>query len=480
MFFNSLDFAIFLTLCVSVYCALGLALSPAAARVAQNRVLLIASYLFYAAWDWRFTFLIAFSTVVDYAVAIGMDRTDDARRRKILVSISLAVNLGLLAFFKYAGFFAESLRALFLRFGVELPESALAIVLPVGISFYTFQTLSYTIDVYRGLLRPTRSFFDFALYVAFFPQLVAGPIERATTFLPQILGNRSVTLDKLTSGSWLIFWGIFKKVVIADNLARMVQLVYAPGSDPTSAEMWLATYAFTMQIYCDFSGYTDIARGAARLMGFELMLNFRLPYFATSPANFWQRWHISLSTWLRDYLFIPLGGNSRGSTRAALNLGITMLLGGLWHGAAWPFVLWGGYHGILLGIHRATLPLLRRVDPAGQLGRAVWHGVRVFVTFHLVAFGLLMFRSESLAQVMSHAALLAAPWSWGSAPEWLLPFAVLLAPLVLMQIAQARTGDLEIVLKLPIPARAVIYALLAFMIVVLGEDGGDPFIYFQF
>ena len=291
MFFNSIEFFLFFAVVFGLYVLLS--------RRAQNRMLLVASYIFYAAWDWRFLSLLLFSSVVDYWVGSAIGRSSDPRRRKFLVSLSLVSNLGILGLFKYAGFFSQSLQDLV---GQELPQFASDIILPVGISFYTFQTLSYTIDVYRGRLEPIRDFLDFALFVSFFPQLVAGPIERASNLLPQICGERQLGWQNIKSGSWLVLWGLYKKVVIADNLGAVVDAVYRSGSEPTSGELLFATYAFAYQIYCDFSGYSDIARGIARMMGFELMLNFRLPYLAANPADFWRRWHISLSTWLRDYL----------------------------------------------------------------------------------------------------------------------------------------------------------------------------------
>ncbi|MBW2273555.1 MAG: MBOAT family protein [Deltaproteobacteria bacterium] len=476
MLFNSFDFAFFLLVCLAVYYGLQLG----AHCRAQNRVLLLASYVFYGAWDWRFLSLIAASTGVDYCVALALGRSDDPRRRRLLLGASLLTNLGILGFFKYANFFAENLQVLGASLGIELSRPLLEIVLPVGISFYTFQTLSYTIDVYRRRLEPTRDFFDFALFVAFFPQLVAGPIERAARLLPQIASPRRVDWQGFNSGSWLIFWGLFKKVVIADNLATLVDAVFNPASSPTSLELLLGIYAFAFQIYCDFSGYTDIARGVARLMGFDLMLNFRLPYFATSPADFWRRWHISLSTWLRDYLYVSLGGNRRGNRLRNRNLMITMLLGGLWHGAAWPFVLWGAFHGLLLVLHRLLQPWLEQVRPASVLGQGAWWVLRVLATFHLVCFGWLLFRSESLAQLATHLAILAGPVEAGFALSWLLPLAALMLPLLLVQIAQARSGNLEVPLGWSLPVRVATYAALFFIFVTLGEDGGQPFVYFQF
>jgi D-alanyl-lipoteichoic acid acyltransferase DltB (MBOAT superfamily) len=476
MLFNSFDFAVFLLVCLAFYYGLQLG----GHHRAQNRMLLVASYVFYGAWDWRFLSLIAISTGVDYFVALALSRSEDAKRRRLLLGASVLTNLGILGFFKYANFFAENLAALGASAGVELSQPLLEILLPVGISFYTFQTLSYTIDVYRRRLEPTQDFLDFALFVAFFPQLVAGPIERAARLLPQISAPRRVDWERFNSGSWLIFWGLFKKVVIADNLALMVGAVFNPASSPTSFEMLLGIYAFAFQIYCDFSGYTDIARGVARLMGFDLMLNFRLPYLATSPADFWRRWHISLSTWLRDYLYVSLGGNRYGSLLRYRNLMITMLLGGLWHGAAWPFVLWGGYHGALLVLHRLLQPWLEGVQPASSLGQRAWWLLRVLATFHLVCFGWLLFRCESLAQLGRHLATLAGPMEVGFALSWLLPFALLTAPLFAVQLAQARSGNLEEPLRWSLPARVVTYTILFFIFVTLGEDGGQPFVYFQF
>ncbi len=472
MLFNSLEFAVFLVACYALYLVLP--------HRGQNRLLLVASYVFYGFWDWRFLSLIFLSTVIDSVVARNIAATDEPGRRKRWLVLSVATNLGLLGFFKYAGFFAASLRALFLRFDVELPEFALNVVLPVGISFYTFQTLSYTIDVYRRKLEPTRDFLDFALFVSFFPQLVAGPIERASRLLPQIVGPRHASLEQFGRGCWLILWGTFKKVVIADNLAGLVNAVYTPGVDPTGPEVVLATWAFAFQIYCDFSGYTDVARGVARLFGFELMLNFDLPYLATSPADFWRRWHISLSTWLRDYLYISLGGNRGSGLLTYRNLCLTMLLGGLWHGAAWTFVFWGAYQGLLLVVHRLARPWLERIRPTTKLGRGAWWSLRVAVMFQLVCLGWMIFRAESITDVGRLLSAIVHEPHLGLSLSWLRPFLFLLLPLALMQAAQARSRDLEVVFRLAVPLRAVVYAGLFLAIVVFGEDFGEPFLYFQF
>jgi alginate O-acetyltransferase complex protein AlgI len=470
--FNTIDFAWFFAIVFLL--ALGLS------HRRQNLLLLVASYVFYGAWDWRFTGLLALSTVVDFWIARALAVETDARRRRALVSASVAVNLGILGFFKYAGFFAEGLRDLFGLVGVDLPPFVLEVVLPVGISFYTFQTLGYTLDVYRGRVEPARRLLDFALYVAFFPQLVAGPIERANHFLPQVLAPRRIDRERVYSGAWLVLWGLYKKVVIADNLADLVDAVYAAGSSPTGGEVLLAAWVFCWQIYCDFSGYTDVARGVARMLGFDLMVNFRLPFLATSPADHWRRWHISLSTWLRDYLYISLGGNRGGSLRTYRNLMLTMALGGLWHGAAWPFVLWGVFHGAALCIHRALAPLLARVAPRGRAVRALWYLLRVAFTFQIVAFGFLLFRSSSIRQIGELLGALLDGLEPGLAWAWLPTVCALLAPLFLLQAVQAATGDLEPVSRWPAPVRAVTYAVLLAGLLLLGDDGGRAFIYFQF
>jgi alginate O-acetyltransferase complex protein AlgI len=357
--FNSFAFAVFLPTVLLLYWALP--------KRGQNLLLLGASYFFYGYWDWRFLSLLAISTVVDYTAALRIERehggldSTSRRRKKVWLLASLCTNLGLLGFFKYFNFFADSFAELLASLGLTVNPMYLSVVLPVGISFYTFQTMSYTIDVYRGRMPATRRFFDFALYVSFFPQLVAGPIERAAVLLPQILNHRCFSRVQFLDGTHLIFWGLFKKVFVADNLAPVADRIFAAGSC-SAAETLLAAYAFAFQIYCDFSGYSDIARGCAKCMGFELMLNFDHPYVAENPREFWQRWHISLSTWLRDYLYIPLGGNRGGNLLMYRNLALTMLLGGLWHGAAWTFVIWGAYQGVLLIGHR-IIETIRKPSP---------------------------------------------------------------------------------------------------------------------
>jgi len=481
MVFNSLEFAAFFLLVFALYHALG--------HRAQNALLLGASYVFYGAWDWRFGGLIALSTVVDYTVGLKLAATDDDARRKRWLMASVATNLGILGTFKYAGFFADSLAELAAVGGLDLPRVTTEIVLPVGISFYTFQTLSYTIDIYRRQLQPTRRFIDFALFVAFFPQLVAGPIERASRLLPQVLAPRRLTAAGFGSGCWLILRGLFKKVVLADNLAPLVDRVFESGADVTGLEVLFGVYAFAWQIYGDFSGYSDMARGLSRLLGFELMLNFELPYLATSPRDFWRRWHISLSTWLRDYLYVPLGGNRGGGAFVVRNLMLTMLLGGLWHGAAWTFVVWGLYQGLLLVAHRSIEPALERIAPAGAFGARLWWGLRVVVMFHLACAGWLIFRAESFADLARLVGALtgsvmgqvtASVSEPGLAPAWLPVLAVLIVPVLLFQLVQHARRDPEALLSAPLLVRTCVYVVVFESIVLLGEDFGAPFIYFQF
>jgi len=358
-------------------------------------MLLVASYFFYGWWDWRFLFLIFISTLTDFVCGIKIHESDGIRKKKFVI-ISVVINLGILGFFKYWNFFSDSLGSLLSQLGLHPGFPTLHIILPVGISFYTFQTMTYSIDIYRGKLSPTYSFMDFALFVSFFPQLVAGPIERAGNLLPQIEGKRNFDQGRFLRGIELFFWGLFKKVFVADNLGIMVDRIYG-NPESTGMEYVIATWAFAFQIYGDFSGYTDMARGTAKCLGIELMHNFKQPYFAVNPSDLWRRWHISLSSWLRDYLYIPLGGNRKGKIRTYINLMITMLLGGLWHGAAWNFVIWGGYHGFLLWVHRlATGNTKMGVPTNTSLGLYM---LKAFIMFQFTCLGWIFFRSQNLDQI---------------------------------------------------------------------------------
>lgn len=345
MLFNSLAFLLFFPIVFILYWSI-----PNSKIRIQNILLLVASYVFYGWWDWRFLSLIAFSTLVDYFVGLQIVRADKNRKKWLMVSV--LVNLGLLATFKYFNFFIESWIGLLQLAGIDSHLETLNIILPVGISFYTFQTMSYSIDIYRKELEPTRDFIAFATFVSFFPQLVAGPIERASNLIPQLLAKRVWSHKNFKNGFFQITIGFFRKVVVADSIGALIEGVYNDPSIHNGTTIALAVFLYSFQIYFDFSGYSDIAIGTAKLLGFEFKRNFNLPYFSTSITEFWRRWHISLSTWLRDYLYIPLGGNRKGIVMQYRNLFLTMLLGGLWHGSSWNFVIWGMIHGCLLAVER--------------------------------------------------------------------------------------------------------------------------------
>jgi alginate O-acetyltransferase complex protein AlgI len=467
MLFNSWAFVPFLAAVLALYYLLPFRW--------QNRMLLAASCLFYAAWDWRFLFLLFGSTAVDYFVGHAVYRSDDPRRRKRLLTLSIVLNLGVLGFFKYFNFFADGAASLLRAVGLPASPLVLQVGLPVGISFYTFHALSYTIDIYRRQLEPVKNFWDYMLFVLYFPQLVAGPIARAAVLIPQVIAPRTPRLRQMGEGLWLVLWGYFKKMVVADNLAVFVDRTFNAADPGTGPECWLALYAFAYQIYCDFSGYTDIARGLAKLMGFELALNFNLPYLARDPADFWKRWHISLSSWLRDYLYIPLGGNRGGKWKTCRNLMLTMLLGGLWHGAAWNFVIWGAYHGALLVGHRLLTG-----------GRAVRRGplrdaLALVVMFHLTCLGWLFFRATSVAQIITILSRLATSLVVTEAVVGALFLAGLLLALLWAVELWLRNADA------PWSRRGWNYGLgpltvsvLLTAIVYLTPGGAKQFLYFQF
>ncbi len=444
----------------------------------QNVLLLVASYVFYGYWDWRFCSLLMISTVCDFYIAKWMHASDSDKYRRRLVTGSLLINLGFLGFFKYFNFFADSFAVMLETAGLHVDEVTLNIVLPVGISFYTFQTLSYTIDVYRRQMKPVTSLLDFGVYVAFFPQLVAGPIERAAHLLPQVCKPRQFDINQINAGMYLVLWGYFKKLVVADNAAVIANEVFNNYESYQGLDLWLGTIAFAVQIYGDFSAYSDIARGLSKMMGFDLMLNFRLPYFATSPSDFWRRWHISLSSWLRDYLYIPLGGNRGSAFATQRNLFLTMLLGGLWHGAAWNFVLWGAYHGGILAAYRVfdkvgdSRPCHNAIDWTRYIGRIAF-------MFVLTLIGWVLFRCHSLDQISHFLTRCTFSISEHTANFGyeLLFFS---APLLLIQLAQHKSRDLMIMMRLPQPITIMYYALLLTWIFIFGVRESVEFIYFQF
>jgi alginate O-acetyltransferase complex protein AlgI len=539
MLFNSIEFLIFLAVVYAAYRVLPFR--------GQNWMLLVASYVFYGWWDWRFLFLMILSTSIDYWTGLVLDRgrltrrqiavpavflstaallllgTDfsallhrlggettgpllsplmpqvltaiplalvalggayhvlvrmpEERRRKACLVISIVVQLTILGFFKYFNFFIDSLVASLNAGGIAAEARHFDIVLPVGISFYTFQSMSYAIDIYRREIKPTDRYFDFALFVAFFPQLVAGPIERARNLLPQMMSPRTITFEQTTRGLFLIAFGLFKKIAIADGIAGTADQAFAT-TDATWGTVVVGTLAFAVQIYCDFSGYSDIARGVSKLFGVELMRNFNQPYFARSPREFWQRWHISLSTWLSDYLYKSLGGNRGTLAFTCRNLMLTMVLGGLWHGAAWNYVLWGVYHGTILSAHR----VIRE-----RLGEA--HDGRIQAVAKMFGFGLLtlygwlLFRATSLAQVVSFTETLFTG-AGGLAVNAAMPSfsaALGLMLLIVWELAQYRSGgEARFYQRLPAWVVGLVLAIMVFLTIMGTSNEPAQFIYFQF
>ena len=471
MLFNSFTFILFFFITYILYLLFKKNLKS------QNILILISSYVFYGYWDWRFLFLIALSTVIDFSIGKKLGKTILQNKRKQLLAISVIANLSILGFFKYFNFFAQSTTELLQIFGFNADSVTLNIILPVGISFYTFQTMSYTIDVYRKKLKPTTNFLNFAVFVSFFPQLVAGPIERAVNLLPQVAAKRIISKEMINAGIFLILWGFFKKVVIADNCAIISNSVFNNYESFQNIDLLIGVLAFTFQIYGDFSGYSDIARGISKMLGFELMVNFRLPYFAISPSDFWNRWHISLSSWLRDYLYFPLGGNRSGNYKTYRNLLLTMLLGGLWHGAAWNFVIWGAFHGIILIMYRLFEKQQPQtsIQPNNNLTKVPLIGIM----FILTIFGWLIFRANSVDQIWYFISNFSFQSTSTSGNLWfnLLFF---ISPLIIVQIFQHIKKDLLVVLKMPTIFIAVLYAFLLIWITVFGARESTEFIYFQF
>ncbi len=467
MLFNSLEFFVFVAVVLALY-----HLVP---RRLQKALLLAASVVFYLSWDYRFLALLGWSIVVDYAVSIWMSGAPDKRRNRLLIA-GLANNLTMLAVFKYFNFFVDSAVSFLAGVGVHASEPTVQLLLPVGISFYTFHTMSYTIDVWRRRIEPEHNFITFALYVSFFPQLAAGPISRGAQMLPQLNRDRHVTADDVREGAWLIFRGLFKKVVIADNLAIAANNAFSVTHPTSGVTALFGIYAFAFQIYCDFSGYSDMARGLAKLFGLELMVNFNRPYLATNPSDFWQRWHISLSTWLRDYLYVPLGGNREGERRTYLNLMVTMALGGLWHGASWTFVLWGVFHGTLLMGHRALAQ--RRPERAVTTVRLF---AKRFAMFQLVGFGWLIFRASGVDQVGGFLSAITRDFTPEVSGASVI-FSVLLfvAILVAIEMWNKEKDDPREALGWNTPVGPAAVTTLALVLLLAAPATSQQFIYFQF
>ena len=485
MLFNSFEFLIFFPLVVGLYFAI-----PQRFRW---MFLLAASYYFYMAWKAEYVLLIMASTIIDYYAALRMGATPEKSKRKKYLVLSAIANLGLLFSFKYFNFFSDATREILANANIFYDSPALSILLPVGISFYTFQTLSYTIDVYRGVRKPERHLGIFALYVSFFPQLVAGPIERSTRLLPQFRQAKTFDIERVLSGLRLMLWGFFKKLVIADRLAVYVNEVYNNPGDYTGAPVILATYFFAFQIYCDFSGYSDIAIGAARVMGYDLMENFRRPYFAKSIGEFWKRWHISLSTWFKDYLYISLGGNRVSRWRWYYNVLIVFLLSGLWHGANWTFLTWGGLHGIYLILsHRTARVRERLCQLTGLSALPEFHKfIKVFVTFHLVLLAWVFFRSNSVSDALTHlnsmlslnASGLAAAFGKPTAAAGWVEMAIACGAMAVLLIEHVIGRKQRIGQYLgaqPRWARWGAYQAIIVVILLFGVFSHAEFIYFQF
>lgn len=481
MLFNSIDFAIFLPIVFGLYWFF-----PFRNLRQQNLLLVCASYLFYGWWDWRFLSLILFSTLVDYSVGIAMIKEDREARRKLLLWISIMVNLGLLGFFKYYNFFLDNLVDAFSFFGSEINPSSLNIVLPVGISFYTFQTMSYSIDVYKRKLVPTRDFVAFTAFVSFFPQLVAGPIERATNLLPQFFKKRNFDYANAVDGTRQILWGLFKKIVIADQCAIYANEIFNHSADYSGVTLLLGALFFTFQIYGDFSGYSDIAIGTSRLFGFQLMQNFAYPYFSRDMAEFWRRWHISLSTWFRDYLYIPVGGSRGGIGMKLRNTMLIFLVSGFWHGANWTFVIWGLLNALYF------LPLILTSNNRNHIEIIASHrnfptfkeGVMMATTFSLTVFAWIFFRAENLSHALQYIGdmllhpgsflLFSIYWQYKNILVMLLLF------VIIEWIGRQDTFALKQLGRTwKRPIRYAFYYLLVLAIYLVGSNE-QTFIYFQF
>jgi alginate O-acetyltransferase complex protein AlgI len=445
-------------------------------RVFQNALLVAASAVFYGWVHPWFLILLYTSATLDYTMGRAMARWP--HRRKLFLAMSMIGDLSILGYFKYCDFFIENFIQVFQSLGVETSLHTLGIFLPVGISFYTFQTMSYTIDVYRGELEPRKNFLDYIAFLSFFPQLVAGPVERAANLLPQMERRRSFDLDRFRSGLGLALWGGFKKVVIADQIAPYVDKIFI-HSDPSGAMIWAATLGFTVQILADFSGYTDIARGTARMLGFELSLNFFHPYLARNPSDFWRRWHITFSSWIRDYLYIPLGGSSGGSWSTFQATAGAMLLSGLWHGAAWTFVLWGAFHALLITGYRFVGRRIPKSFRQGPLGRTL--AVPLMFCFSVV--GWMIFRETHLDRLLHYWTL--NPFG-GTPDQWI-------AALVMLGVVVACAAPLVLALILEryllprlegtpwlLPAQTATWAVLLVIVLAFVRDGTADFIYFQF
>ena len=483
MLFNSLDFAIFLPIVFMLYWFVlngNLKL--------QNLLIVLSSYVFYAWWDWRFLSLIIFSTLVDYFVGQKLRNEQQISKRKILLWISILVNIGFLGFFKYYNFFIDNFIDAFSLFGLQIKANSLNIILPVGISFYTFQTLSYTIDVYKKKLEPSQDFIAFSAFVCFFPQLVAGPIERATNLLPQFYKKRIFLYEKAVDGMRQILWGLFKKMVIADNCAEFANQIFDNSADMNGSTLFVGAIFFAFQIYGDFSGYSDIAIGTSRLFGFDLKQNFATPYFSRDIAEFWRRWHISLSTWFRDYLYIPIGGSRGGIWMKVRNTFVIFLVSGFWHGANWTFIFWGALNAIYF------LPLLLTKNNRNNIGiiaenkllPSIKEAFQILSTFVLTVFAWIFFRAENLSHAFSYIgaifseSLFKIPYFENGTNS----FNIIIITIIFLIIEWMGRENKYAIEKLDLNfntlIRWIIYIIIFSIIVLSYSSERKEFIYFQF
>lgn len=475
MLFNSIEYLVFLPV---VFCLYWFVFQKNLRL--QNLFLLAVSYFFYGWWDWRFLGLIVLSSFVDYYVGLELSRSKSPKRRKLMLGISLGVNLGILGFFKYFNFFLESLIVSLESLGIEAHASTLQIMLPVGISFYTFQTLSYSIDIYRRKLEPVKDIVGFFSFVSFFPQLVAGPIERAAHLLPQFSKTRKFDFQQASDGLRQILWGLFKKVVIADNLAFHVDYIFSNYESLGASTLVLGAVFFAFQIYGDFSGYSDIAIGTARLFGFDLMKNFANPYFSRDIGEFWRRWHISLSTWFRDYVYIPLGGSRTSKGRQILNSLITFTVSGFWHGANWTFIVWG----FLNGLYYVPSILLGREKKRGVAAQETWlPGIKEFLqmltTFGLVTISWIFFRAKDLSHAWDYLIHLVSPTILDIPQSNRSPIPYIISLVLIEWIQRKKEHGLEIT-TFSTATRFAVYTLVFLVILLFGFDDSESFIYFQF
>lgn len=483
MLFNSIDFAIFLPIVFILYWFVA-----NKKLKLQNLLIVVASYVFYGWWDWRFLSLILFSTIVDFLVGLRLGKEEDKSKRLALLWLSVLVNIGFLGFFKYYNFFIDNFSSAFSFFGYKINPNSLNIILPVGISFYTFQTMSYTIDVFRKKLNPTKDFIAFSAFVSFFPQLVAGPIERASNLLPQFYSKRKFEYEKAVDGLKQIIWGLFKKVVIADNAAQFVNVIFSNSDEYSGSTLFLGAFFFALQIYGDFSGYSDIAIGTSRLFGFNLKQNFAFPYFSRDIAEFWRRWHISLSTWFRDYLYIPLGGSKVGKWKKIRNVFIIFIVSGFWHGASWNFIVWG----FLNALYFLPLMLLNKnrinknVVAQGKYLPSFKEFSQIIITFNLTLIAWVFFRADDLKHAMSYLSeifsksIFTFPNFEGRSDSYLI-LAIIGFMFFIEWIGRNNLYAIEkIGIKWPKIVRWAWYSFLIFLIGILSQTEETPFIYFQF